>query len=69
MLYYSISAIIRFGLNIAVTKPHYNKIVYSKKKFFVFWGNFGLSKDFLGSNLEFQLFLFPFSDSLSFVFF
>ena len=38
MLYCSISAIIRFGLNIPVTKPHYNKTVYSKKKFFFFCG-------------------------------
>lgn len=33
-IYYGISAIIRFGPNIPVTKPHCNQIVYSKKKFF-----------------------------------
>ena len=38
MLYCSISAIIRFGLNIPITKSHYNQIVYSKKKIFFFVG-------------------------------
>ena len=36
MLYCSISAIIRFGINIPVTKPHFNQIVYSKFFFFFF---------------------------------